>query len=170
MRRAESAQERCLREDGIRVVGVETQTQCGRGAKRLAYAYADRAAFARDRGRSAGDLEGYRLIDSASRLQGIRPRKRKRTHVGLVGRVGPIALILHFVGVALHEAFDRRSWSECVPDRAQVHHRLHGINQTWKAGFDGLSVDLDDMSLFSCDIGDWVQNDEAGPVGEKISN
>ena len=61
--------------------------------------------------------------------QHIGPWQRQRPHIGLVGRVRPVALVLHLESVALHPAFGGDARPNLMGDRAQILERLPGIDQ-----------------------------------------
>ena len=76
----------------------------------------------------------------------VGPGQGERADVGLVRGVGPVALVLHLVGVALHPAGHaqrpgRRPWVSC----AQVHHRLHRVDDLGEAALDRAAVDMLDL-------------------------
>ena len=129
---ADGAQPLGLPQRSRRVVGIETQTQRRRRSERVAERDADRRLPMSARGRRACDLQRNRLFERHVLRQRVRPGQSERAHIGLVGGVGPVALILHLEGVALHPAFDARAGRELVLDGAQVHHRLDRVDQFGK--------------------------------------
>ena len=77
---------------------------------------------------------------------GIGPGQGERADVGLVRGVGPVALVLHLVGVALHPAgHAQRPVRRPVGELAQVHHRLHRVDDRGEAALDGAAVDVEDL-------------------------
>ena len=82
------------------------------------------------------------LPELLSRPQRVGPGQRQRAHIGLVGGVGPVALVLHLEGVALHAAGHLEAGRELVGQRPQVHHGLDGVDQVREAGLDDAPVDM----------------------------
>ena len=59
---------------------------------------------------------------------------------------------------------------ELVADRAQVHHRLHGIDQVGKSRVESLAGRFGDPRRLAGDVLDRMQHDEAGAIGEEIGD
>ena len=74
-------------------------------------------------GMVAGDREPDRLRHRLALRQRVGPGPGERADVGLVGGVGPVALVLHLEGVALHRAGRPGAGGDLVADRADVAER-----------------------------------------------
>src|SRR5436309_2627758 len=66
-------------------------------------------------GRSV-DRQAHRLFDDRALGEGVGPGQGERPDIGLVRRIGPVALILHLESLALHATFDARTRSEGMRD------------------------------------------------------
>ena len=95
-------------------------------------------------------------------------REPQRAHVGLVRGIGPVALVLHLEGVAQHGADHPQSRRHLVGERADVHDRLHRIDDFRKAGLDHPAVHLAHLHRMSAYALHAVQDDESGAVGEEV--
>ena len=78
--------------------------------------------------------------------QHIGPGQRQRPHIGLVGGVGPVALVLHLERVAFHPAFGADAGPDRMRDRPHVLERLPGIDQFRQHGLDDRSIRVLDAS------------------------
>ena len=142
-------------------------------ARRAAVGDSDRrlASSARRNRRAGRRRDGTRhtLAELVAGLQRVGPRQRERPHIGLVGGVGPVALVLHLEGVALHAAGDLEARRELVRQRAQIHHRLHRIDQVRKCRLDDAARRHARRWPASARHAlDGMEDDEAGAVGEKV--
>ena len=75
-----------------------------------------------------------RLRDRLAGRQHVGPGQLQRPAVGLVGGVGPVALVLHLERVALHPALARGGPGAMMGDRADRLERLPGVDQVGKPG------------------------------------
>ena len=159
---------------GDRRVGVfrlqpeaEDRHVAGRGADRH-FRRAGRGGGGR--GGASGYADGHRLLELRAGGERVGPGQRERPHVGLVGGVGPVALVLHLERVALHAAGDAQARRRLVGDGAQVHHRLHGVDQIREFRVDHAAVDMLDARRPAGHALDCMQHHEAGAVGDEVGD
>ena len=57
-----------------------------------------------------------------------------------------------------------------MTDRPKIHHRLYGIDEIGKAGFDGVAVDVDEERFPAGQFGDRMEDDETRSVGDEIGD
>ena len=122
------------------------------------------------RGRGAGalDVQRHRLFDFGARRQRVGPRQADWAHIGLERGVGPVALVFHLVGVARHAAGDPRAVGDGVGDRAQVHHRLVGLDFLRETGVPDVPIDFLYGGRRARNAVHRVQHHESGAVGGEI--
>ena len=127
-----------------------------------------RAGSARPRRRRSLETQLDRLLDGLAGLQGIGMREPQGPHVGLVGRIRPVALVFHLEGVAQHRADHLQVRRDLVGQRADVHDRLHRIDDLGKAGLDDCAAHLGHLHRVPADPLHPVQDHEARPVREEV--
>ena len=79
----------------------------------------------------------------------VSPRQRERPDVGLVRRVGPVALILHFERIAFHPAGRPQARSHLVRESPDVEDRLGGADGFGEASLLLAPVDVGDFQLLA---------------------
>jgi hypothetical protein len=127
-----------------------------------------RAAGGARGGGRAFELQLDGLLEGLAGLQDIGVGQPERAHVGLVGGIRPVALILHLEGITQHSAGHREARHDFVLQRADVHDGLFRIDHLGKAGLDLAAADLLHLDPPAADALDAVQHDEAGAVGEEV--
>ncbi len=103
---------------------AKTNRRDGSTARRVD-GYLQQRAFRGDGGIAASGLDRHPLPDAVSLLDLNRVRQPQRRRVGLVGGVGPVALILHLPEIALEPNDDLAARSG-VRDRLHIDERLMG--------------------------------------------
>ena len=172
----ETRRERRERGPGLkrdrRIPGLDGHGELGQPALRAADTDRNRcrAAGSSSRLRRARKTYRHRLFDSLPAHQGIGVGQAERAHVGLVGSVGPVALVLHLEGVALHGAGHFEAGANLVADRADIHDRLLGVDALGKAGLYDAAVDVFDLGRESADAGHRMQDHETGSVGQEVGD
>ena len=111
-----------------------------------------------------------RLLDHVALGERVGPGQGERPDIGLVGGVGPVALILHLEGIALHAALTLDTGSEGMGDGAQVHHRLHRIDELGKARVGRPARPPSRSGRGTGDADDRVEHDKAGAGGQEIGD
>src|ERR671913_1273985 len=109
--------------EGCSVTGhTETDRRHGSTARRVD-GYPERPSGRRDRGIAASRLDGHSLPDAVSLQNLDRVWQPQGCRVGLVGSVGPVALVLHLPEIAFEPDHNLATRSG-VRDRMHVDERL----------------------------------------------
>ncbi|ODT32139.1 MAG: hypothetical protein ABS35_02800 [Kaistia sp. SCN 65-12] len=168
MRQAEIAQRARMGKRRGGVLGLEADAERRDRAARFAEPQHDFAAALRGRrARSPRHRHRDLLVDRLARLDPVGPRQRQRPDIGLVGRVGPVALILHLESVAFEQARHALPARRAMRDLANIHHRLYRVDGFGKARLDPVPVGMGDGGRRAAHPLDRMQHDEPGPVGEQ---
>ena len=111
-----------------------------------------------------------RLRELLALLERVGPGERQRPHIGLVGGVHPVAMVLHLEGVALHAA-GRPSAPAAI---SCVSARMSRNGQAGSTSSGNLlstmrAVDVLDGERRADHAGERMQHDEAGAVGDEVA-
>lgn len=117
----------------------------------------------------AGHTQADRLAQHLAGRQYVGPWQRERPDIGLVGRIRPVALVLHLEHVAFHPAFGGDAGPDLMGDRPQILERLPRVDQVGKLCFHHAAVGVLDRDLAAGQAGDRMQDAEAAAIGLEIA-
>ena len=100
--------------------------------------------------------------------QRIGPRLLQRAHIGLVGGVGPVALVLHLEGLAFHGAGGPETGRDLVRQGPDAGDRAARIDVKRERRELLAAVLVHHLHGLACHAVDRVQHDEAGAVGQHV--
>ena len=102
-------------------------------------------------------------------LQRVGPGQRQRAHIGLVGGVHPVAVVLHLEGVALHAADDLQPRRDLVGQGADVEEGAGRVDQLRETALLDAAVGVLDGERRADHAVERMQHDEAGAVGDEVA-
>ncbi len=118
----------------------------------------------------AADAQHDRLLAGLAGLERIGPGLGQRPHIGLVGGIVPVAMVLHLEGIALHRAPHPHPRQHLMGQRPDVLERAHRVDQLGEGRALGPAVGVQDLDRLAGNPLDRVQDDEAGPVGDEVGD
>ena len=101
-------------------------------------------------------------------LQRVGPGQRQRAHVGLERGIGPVAVILHLEGVALHAHGRFQPGHHLVRERADRRNGWIGSTSARELRLHDLAVDVLDLDRAPGHALERMQHDEAGARGQEV--
>ena len=118
--------------------------------------------------RLAREQEFDRLRNFLTGPERVRPGQDQRTHVGLEGRIGPVAVVFHFEGVSLHAHRRLEAGQHFVGQRTDIEHRLNRIYFGWKACLFCLAVHMLHFQRNSGHAFQRMEHHEPGTCGQEV--
>ena len=101
-------------------------------------------------------------------LQRVGPGQRQRPHIGLEGGVGPVAVVLHLEGVALHAQVACRPGITSWVSARMSRNGWTGSTSVGERRLLDRAVDMLDLDRAPGHALERMQDDEAGAVGEEV--